>query len=486
MTLDVTFTDLLCGAGGSTSGATQAGFIGKLGINHWERAIETHSENFPQMKHDCADISQTHPGRYFPTDVLIASPACQAHSNAAGVKRSRQQRNFFEYVDPEAERSRATAWNVVDFAEYHQYKAIVVENVVEFRHWALYDSWIHAMTNLGYKHRLVSLNSQFALPTPQSRNRIYIVFWKNKLRAPDLEFRPLATCIKCGEKESYQAFKPGRTYGQYGKNRQYVYLCSGCHIEVVPHSMPASSVIDWSLPIPRVGDRKKPLCEKTLERIRVGIKKFVDPFILGHRVDASYRSAEEPLLTIAAGGKHLFLVTPSTESHDNGENNAGAKPFLVGNYSPGWVRSVEGQLGTITGDDHHSLVTPPGFLFSYRRDSDGQPVVQPLQDSMPTVTAHASQHYICAYYSAGNQIASVNEPMPTVTTKDRLALVNGKVNVDDCGMRMLTPEELKLGMGFNPEYVIKGTAKERVKQAGNAVTPPAMAMIMQRIAQMFA
>lgn len=39
MTLDVTFTDLFCGVGGSTSGAMDAGFIGKLGVNHWERAI---------------------------------------------------------------------------------------------------------------------------------------------------------------------------------------------------------------------------------------------------------------------------------------------------------------------------------------------------------------------------------------------------------------------------------------------------------------
>jgi DNA (cytosine-5)-methyltransferase 1 len=112
-------------------------------------------------------------------------------------------------------------------------------------------------------------------------------------------------------------------------------------------------------------------------------------------------------------------------------------------------------------------------------------VVQPLEESLPTVTAHASQHYICAYYSAGDQVVSVNEPMPTVTTKDRLALVDGKVDVNDCGMRMLSPEELKLGMGFKPEYVIKGTAKERVKQAGNAVTPPAMAMIMERVGRMF-
>lgn len=38
---------------------------------------------------------------------------------------------------------------------------------------------------------------------------------------------------------------------------------------------------------------------------------------------------------------------------------------------------------------------------------------------------------------------------------------------------MLTPDEIKVGMAFARDYVLLGTKREQVKQAGNAVTPPA-------------
>jgi DNA (cytosine-5)-methyltransferase 1 len=38
---------------------------------------------------------------------------------------------------------------------------------------------------------------------------------------------------------------------------------------------------------------------------------------------------------------------------------------------------------------------------------------------------------------------------------------------------MLTPDEIKIGMAFAPDYYLGGNKREQVKQAGNAVTPPA-------------
>jgi len=54
------------------------------------------------------------------------------------------------------------------------------------------------------------------------------------------------------------------------------------------------------------------------------------------------------------------------------------------------------------------------------------------------------------------------QPTPTV-----------RVDVDDCLFRMLTPDEIKRGMAFAHDYVLLGTKREQVRQAGNAVTPPA-------------
>jgi DNA (cytosine-5)-methyltransferase 1 len=47
------------------------------------------------------------------------------------------------------------------------------------------------------------------------------------------------------------------------------------------------------------------------------------------------------------------------------------------------------------------------------------------------------------------------------------------LDVDDVMFRMLTPDEIKIGMAFASDYVLLGTKREQVKQAGNAVTPPA-------------
>jgi C-5 cytosine-specific DNA methylase/Hint domain len=74
--MTLTVTDLFCGAGGSSQGAEEAGTQLALGLNHWRRAINTHSANFPHAEHDCADVSVCDP-RYYPTtDLLIASPEC--------------------------------------------------------------------------------------------------------------------------------------------------------------------------------------------------------------------------------------------------------------------------------------------------------------------------------------------------------------------------------------------------------------------------
>jgi DNA (cytosine-5)-methyltransferase 1 len=192
--------DQFCGAGGSSLGASLAGAEIKLALNHWKLAVETHNSNFPNTDHDCTDISAVDPRRYPATDILITSPECTNHSLAKGkIRKWQQQLDMFGKldVDPGDERSRATMWDVCRFAEAHHYKIIIVENVVEARHWAPFPAWLHAMDLLGYSHQLVYLNSMFAHPTPQSRDRMYIVFWSKALRTPDLDIRPIAHCPRC-------------------------------------------------------------------------------------------------------------------------------------------------------------------------------------------------------------------------------------------------------------------------------------------------
>ena len=69
-------------------------------------------------------------------------------------------------------------WDVVRFAEHHDYGLVFVENVVEVAAWRPFDAWLLAMDRLGYRHQLVSLNSFILHGVPQSRDRLYIVFSK--------------------------------------------------------------------------------------------------------------------------------------------------------------------------------------------------------------------------------------------------------------------------------------------------------------------
>lgn len=55
--MTLTFTDIFCGAGGSSTGLVQAGLELKLAANHSRIAISTHAANHPDADHVCADIN---------------------------------------------------------------------------------------------------------------------------------------------------------------------------------------------------------------------------------------------------------------------------------------------------------------------------------------------------------------------------------------------------------------------------------------------
>lgn len=279
----LTVTDQFCGAGGSSQGVRRfaeraglgTGVEVKLAMNHWKLALETHATNFPDTDHVATDIQACNPKDYASTDILITSPECTNHSVAKGRKQVKAQLDAFDKKeqDASAERSRATMWDVVRFAEYHKYRIIITENVVDANAWVLIDSWLGAMTVLGYAYQRVFFNSMFAWPTPQSRDRVYFVFWRKGQRKPDLDIRPLAPCPTCGPVNAIQRFKPkASNKAKYGT--QYTYVCPRCAKDVMPFYFAAINAIDFSVPAVRIGDRKKPLEARTMQRIAFGLEKY--------------------------------------------------------------------------------------------------------------------------------------------------------------------------------------------------------------------
>ncbi|MEM5786535.1 MAG: DNA cytosine methyltransferase [Syntrophobacteraceae bacterium] len=509
----ITVTDQFCGAGGSSIGATKAGAEVRLAMNHWKLAIETHNTNFPKVDHVCTDISATDPRRYPSTDILITSPECTNHSLAKGKPRQYYEKDVFGniLIDPAEERSRATMWDVPRFAEYHDYQIIVVENVVDAGKWRMWDAWIKAMHLLDYEHQVVYFNSMFAWPTPQSRDRMYTVFWKRGNKRPDLELRPRAYCSKCGNDiEAMQSWKKRTQWGRYKK--QYVYRCPVCRQEVTPYYYAAFNAIDWSIQAERIGDRKRPLKPKTLERIRYGLETYGrKPLIVTGRytsgVECRVKDAgEEPLPTQPGDASHAVVYPWLVEtgySHAGERRSAsvidpvmtqttrltlGITGFLSKQYSgdPGSKNvGLDAPAGTITTQDHHALLLAP----SYVAEMYGQSKASGVDDPLMCVTAGGGHHallsadaFLTYYYSSHDQVSGIREPVDTVTTRDRVGLVQAleKLTVDDLTFRMLQPHEIGKAMAFPGDYKVLGTSRDKVRQYGNAVTPPVMEMILKR------
>ncbi|WP_374978121.1 DNA cytosine methyltransferase [Microbacterium trichothecenolyticum] len=507
----LTVTDLFCGAGGSSSGLVEAGYRVMMAANHWALAIESHQVNHPETDHSQADISQVDP-RYFPrTDVLWASPECTNHSIAKGVKRQRALNEaLFELDgtrpldDAAANRSRATMWDVPRFAEVHQYRAIIIENVVDAYRWIMFPAWLQAMELLGYRHEIVWLNSMHAqqggLPAPQSRDRMYIVFWRKEQKGrPNLErwTRPLAMCAEHGEVRATQSFKKSERWGRY--RAQYVYRCPKCGIAIEPAWLPALSIIDWALPAQRIGDRSKPLADKTRERIRKGIERHWSPLVVkaaGNTYDSAsgkpgnyLRVSElvEVLPTQSTSAEHGLAIPPLIVNNVSGAD--ASRTTLVDEVLPSLVAGgthasllvpVEGREGKVAAsalDPMRTQSTRAETALVVPLRNHG--VAKPVTDPIDTVSAEGNHHALLMRNNEGGAEMStpVVEPMRALTTHGHQSLIAPSapvsLDVDDAGFRMLEPHEIQAGMGFARDYLLLGSKRDKVKQAGNAVTPPA-------------
>ncbi|WXW93195.1 DNA methyltransferase [Arthrobacter phage BrayBeast] len=499
--MSLTMTDMFCGAGGSSTGATMLpGISVRTALNHWDKALESHNANHPDTVHVQADIKETDPRYIATSDILWASPECTNHSVAKGRKRVTNQADLFGDTLPDeaADRSRATMWDVPRFAEVHRYRAIITENVVDAAKWIMFDAWLMAMKSLGYEHKIQYLNSMHAqhggLPAPQSRDRMYVLFWLKGNHAPDVEkyFRPKAYCGSCDEiVDAMQVFKKSEQWGRY--RAQYVYRCpkSTCKNAIVePAWLPASHAIDWTLRGERIGDRKRPLADKTLARIRAGLTKYGNQRLAIDSVRGSQ--------IITPVDREAFAT--QTTSYTRGL----LTPLLMRNNTGGaeMTTPVHETMRTLTTAGHQSLLVP----VEGREGKQAQHVheamrTQTTRNETGILTA-PQDHMLMEYYGNG-QMHPTSKAIPTITTHDRFAMIttlrgtnapkdigqpldtfaaNGlhhglaewKVPaIEDCEFRMLEPHEIKAGMAFPKEYIMLGNKREQVKMAGNAVTPPA-------------
>lgn len=615
-------TDIFCGAGGSSLGLEGVGCpsCGRplirvtQALNHWDLAVEAHNANFPHADHDVHDVEVIPATRFRRTPLLWASPECTHHAYCRGPRA----------YDPDATRSRATFGDIVRFTEHHRYDAVIIENVIEARLWCEastrrhgwdetkqayrcscgvdFDAWFKAMTELGYRGRVVYFNSQFALPTPQSRDRMYVVFWREGLPEPPLDFHPSSWCSRCETiVRGVQSWKKpskgsARTqdgmfeWGRYGI--QYIYRCPDCAEPVAPAVTGARSIIDWDLPATAIGDRAVPLAPKTIQRIRAGLERLqtLDPITVqvggnlyerrpGVRVwsvndplrtvvgtsqlalvvryggqGAAARADAEPMQTITAHDREIGLVCPAGGQEAHARSLAEPSQTIVGsdrlalivqNMENNLGRTVDEPTPPVTGGGNHLLVQVNRSTRGKAVDRNADPLevptrtiaghgelalvslrnhgdVRPADEPAPTLAAGGTHHGLLVYngnpghireldepagvvkgrdsqsllvpYNRTGRATADGEPMGTLTTRDREALVVTDADIDACLFRMLQWPELLRAQQMHEHadgrpYDLTARRRDhrgkmrdlsneqRVKMIGNAVSSPVATML---------
>ncbi|MBC3254347.1 DNA cytosine methyltransferase [Pseudomonas paralactis] len=200
------------------------------------------------------------------------------------------------------------------------------------------------------------------------------------------------------------------------------------------------------------------------------------------------KSIEDPMTTVTNTGSQQQLVAANLV-------------HLRGNCD---ARDANDPLHTISaGGQHHGLAS------AFMERAFGGSVGQGLEEPAPTITAGGGgksslvsltlspEHeagalrvaaFLISYYGTEN-ISACDSPAPTITTKDRLAMVTVMVKgtpyviVDIC-LRMLKPAELYKAQGFPADYIITHgadgkpfTKTQQVHMCGNSVSPPPMAAL---------
>ena len=257
----------------------------------------------------------------------------------------------------------------------------------------------------------------------------------------------------------------------------------------------------------------------------------------GERPGQEPRSLDptKPLGTITAGGQKFATASAYLVQAGHGEGSQGGKRWSHG------ANDVTGPLGTVTASGGGQSLAAAfmvqangGFNTSHARDlREGVSTVttsgsqqqltaahmvtlrrncnsRAMDEPVSTVTAGAEHHalvqyalskeheagalrcaaFLMRYHASGGQWADLRDPMTTITTHDRLALVTVWLQgepwvIVDITLRMLVPRELYNAQDFPGTYVIDRTASGKpltktaqVRMAGNSVSPLPMRLIV--------
>lgn len=505
------YIDLFCGAGGTSTGIEKALYAGKqcakviACVNHDPNAISSHAANHPEALHFTEDIRTleispilAHVKRMkniYPDALVVlwASLECTNFSKAKGGQ-------------PRDADSRTLAEHLFRYIEAIDPDYIQIENVEEFMSWGDMD--------------------ENGKPISKDKGRCYERWKRNVIRyGYDFDWRVL----NAADYGAYTTRK--RFFGIFAKRGLPIVFPEPTHCKDGKSDMfgkmekwkPVKEVLDFSDEGESIFGRKKPLAEKTLERIYAGLIKFVaggkDAFLVKYNSmsqSGKYQAPgiDEPCPVIATQARlalaKVNFLSKQYSGHPEGKNISVEVPagtitckdhhaFVSAYYGNGNNHSVDHPAPTVTTKDHLALINS---VFIDKQYGTGKPAS--IEQPVGTVTTVPKFNPICcnrkwhylmnpqftsaggsvnnpcftliarmdkmppylvkAEEGAGIKIAFEDSPM-TVKIKEFMVLYS----IIDIKMRMLRISELKKIMGFPEDYVLIGTQSDQKKFIGNAV-----------------
>lgn len=444
------WVDLFAGGGGASTGIESA--IGRpvdIAINHDVDAIEMHKVNHPHTEHYCESIYAVCPKkatRGSPVAGVWLSPDCRHFSKAKGSA-------------PVSKVIRSLAWVGLRWASVSP-DEIYLENVEEFVTWGPLIAKRDPKSGRVFKRdktiaapgERVPVSEQLLVPDPKRKGKYfkrfigslrrlgYFVDWRvismNEYGIGTIRRR----LFLVANRDGFPVQWPCKTHGSPS--------VPGFKKSGLKKQVTAFDIIDWSIPVKSIFGRDKAIAENTLRRIANGMDRFVfgspdpRPFIVrigqqGFGGDRMAYSIDEPITTITSKAEHLIIIPYFEKEIDGVFVQYPSVPRVAGSENP----DLEEQV----------------FAF------------------------------LIKYYGAATGGISIHEPMHTITSKERLAVVtvhtkHGRL-VNIC-MRMVKAREMYRAHSFPSNYIIGHDSKGRpvpeykqVARCGNSV-PPDMAKLI--------
>ena len=536
--LDEIIVDNFAGGGGASTGIELAtGKVVDIAINHDPDAILMHKTNHPHTEHLQASVWDVDPmevcrGR--PVGLAWFSPDCKHFSKAKGAALvDKKIRGLAWIVLRWAGTVRPHVIILENVEEFVTWGPVRKGKPVKSKSGETFQKWKRQLLDLGYQveHREL-VAADYGAPTIRKRFVLIArcdgqpIVWPERTHAP-----------AGSEEERNGKCKPWRSAAEiidwsipmysifdskeeikekYGVNavrsladntlRRVIRGVDKFTIKSGKPFLIPTGYGERKGQAPRVNDVDAPLNTVVSTGKHNLCNPLLAPVTFSNTNGSVWFPADKPIHTVTSDGKQILqaaqLVQYHTEKSDavrasevdrpiqtiDGSNRFGlVGANLVEYFSTGRPLDIQEPMHTVTSHDREALTA--AHIVKFKGTNIGQQPDEPLQTITAQSNPYALCHAVIQKYDPAHDLGRwpqvrelLNKYCGYSLADDEiiLLLIDGAAYyIRDILLRMLSPRELYLAMGFPPDYKIDrdymgnqyGKTKQ-VARCGNAVCPP--------------